>query len=470
MHENLYLAHHGIKGQKWGRRRWQRPDGSLTPEGYRHYYGDNPNARMTRLGVVDSKTGKMLYQNPTRAQRKQNKAEYRSQIESHYGVDKAKKAYNDALSAQKDAYKNGKWEEYTKADHDVRFKKRELSDTKAYASFKEQASVSKRQEKLIESYKKQGFTQKEAEIAAYKRDRAEKIALAVAGTAAVAVTAYAAYKYADYAIDKNIKTKDVLYRVAQNSDKGVHDAFYAVFDKSNHDKRAYNGLYAQQLKRGDYGKIVPHVYEKKIGVNSEIKMASRKHAKELVAKELLRGDNFDKIVSEFKDARIYDSPLSKDFEKLKKTGKISNRLYDVMNQSLVNRDTESTKLFYKALRDAGYGAVKDVNDSKYSGFGTKLPVIVFESSKVSVNQVNELKNSYINKQARAWTNEYYAKTLLKSIPTSFGVPVAAASLAGGATAYAANKSEAKVVEQYRQEHPKSKLSRNEILKNYYDNQ
>lgn len=28
-----YLAHHGIKGQKWGIRRYQNPDGSLTAEG-----------------------------------------------------------------------------------------------------------------------------------------------------------------------------------------------------------------------------------------------------------------------------------------------------------------------------------------------------------------------------------------------------------------------------------------------------
>lgn len=41
-----YLAHHGIKGQKWGQRRFQNLDGSLTEEGkaryitYKSKYGD----------------------------------------------------------------------------------------------------------------------------------------------------------------------------------------------------------------------------------------------------------------------------------------------------------------------------------------------------------------------------------------------------------------------------------------------
>lgn len=32
----MYLVHHGILGQKWGVRRFQNPDGSLTAEGKRH--------------------------------------------------------------------------------------------------------------------------------------------------------------------------------------------------------------------------------------------------------------------------------------------------------------------------------------------------------------------------------------------------------------------------------------------------
>jgi len=32
-----YLVHHGIKGQRWGIRRYQNEDGSLTPAGIRRY-------------------------------------------------------------------------------------------------------------------------------------------------------------------------------------------------------------------------------------------------------------------------------------------------------------------------------------------------------------------------------------------------------------------------------------------------
>jgi len=49
-----YLMHYGIKGQKWGERRFQNPDGSLTPEGIRRYnqykekYGEKTATRLMR--------------------------------------------------------------------------------------------------------------------------------------------------------------------------------------------------------------------------------------------------------------------------------------------------------------------------------------------------------------------------------------------------------------------------------------
>lgn len=36
-YDGASLIHYGVKGQKWGERRWQNDDGSLTPEGRVHY-------------------------------------------------------------------------------------------------------------------------------------------------------------------------------------------------------------------------------------------------------------------------------------------------------------------------------------------------------------------------------------------------------------------------------------------------
>ena len=45
-----YLAHHGIKGQRWGIRRFQEEDGTLTAEGRKRYGVDEGgNKKLDRL-------------------------------------------------------------------------------------------------------------------------------------------------------------------------------------------------------------------------------------------------------------------------------------------------------------------------------------------------------------------------------------------------------------------------------------
>lgn len=57
-----YLAHHGILGMHWGVRRYQNPDGSLTPEGKLRYgktFTDRYVTKLSKLG--NGRYLKLLY-------------------------------------------------------------------------------------------------------------------------------------------------------------------------------------------------------------------------------------------------------------------------------------------------------------------------------------------------------------------------------------------------------------------------
>lgn len=55
-----YLAHYGIKGMKWGRRRYQNKDGSLTPAGRERYSEDSNEAYNLKRKGVDRLSNKEL--------------------------------------------------------------------------------------------------------------------------------------------------------------------------------------------------------------------------------------------------------------------------------------------------------------------------------------------------------------------------------------------------------------------------
>lgn len=59
MAKGLWLMHHGIKGMRWGVRRYQNADGSLTPEGAKRY-GNLVNSHMKNHMSFKAKNGDVI--------------------------------------------------------------------------------------------------------------------------------------------------------------------------------------------------------------------------------------------------------------------------------------------------------------------------------------------------------------------------------------------------------------------------
>ena len=71
---NNELNHHGIKGQKWGRRRYQNQDGSLTPAG-KQRYGDGERVSLQDTKKLVDKSNEVAKQTQRISEDKRNKKE-----------------------------------------------------------------------------------------------------------------------------------------------------------------------------------------------------------------------------------------------------------------------------------------------------------------------------------------------------------------------------------------------------------
>lgn len=213
------------------------------------------------------------------------------------------------------------------------------------------------------------------------------------------------------------------------------------------------------------------VYEKAIKVSGNVKVASPKSAQKVMSRMLDENPEMkkyitDKINSNAENTLFLQPKAALAFRKASrelKSGKTGEATYKALNIMLVDHSEDQQKVtnkFYSMLKDAGYGAVRDVNDKELSGFGSKNPLIIFDTSKVNVKNVTELGNEYINKNYKA----EMGKVVTRQMAGSYGRQGAAFAAAFGGLKLHSEAKNNRYVEQYRKDHPDTKLSANEILK------
>lgn len=337
------LYHFGIRGMRWGVRRFQKDDGRLTSSG--------------------------------------------------------KKRYDDNPSNGKPIQKSGK---------------------------------SRHRQTLEQKYLDSGLSRKQAEEAAAKRIKTEKI-IAIAGAMTLAAaTAYVVNKHIQEKSDHIIKSGKILQRIAKEDTVNTDHALYTSYKKM--DNMKYRGMYGAQLKGFNLNSDNP-VRKVSLSAKSDIKVASRDRAAGAFAK-LYKTDPefktlFDRHIDAAKQAGAEnDNRYRKVYRNIQKDlpeDKLKKYAYDAFNRQLAGHDSDSNtmaKKFYDTLRSQGYDAITDMNDRKYSGYGAKAPTIVFNAkNKLAVDKIEELGKQQVKKDFAKAAAVITAPKLVKAGAVFVGVPV-----------------------------------------------
>jgi hypothetical protein len=347
------------------------------------------------------------------------------------------------------------------ATRELKYAKQDLSSTKILNKINSKPKTAY-QLKMEEKYKKQGMSNDEAAVAAYKNIRFKKIAAAAAITTLAVAGTYAGVKVRNARVDKIIKSGTTLQHITSESDKGIRDAFYSA--KHGLDKSKYTGLYGGHIKEQ-----TGNAFKKEIKVLTDIKQASPKNAQKILADLVKNDPEFAKGVQEqvFKNNKlsgaIYAKKITRSTGTLTK-GVVNKDVYEVFNASLVDHSPEMQKLtdkYFKALSEKGYNAIKDVNDAKYSGYKSLNPIISFNSKgKVAVTDVKELAQNEINKHATIGYTHIIGSEIVKKGAATAAALTGVNSLGN----HLVNKRNDKKVADYRRINPNTKLTNTEIIR------
>lgn len=417
-----HLAHHGIKGQRWGLRRYQNPDGTLTEEGMRRY------------GIVGS----------------DGKLQVSDRIKDDYRRQKSE---------------DSNWR------NDIKEEKRD------------NVQISKRRQQLIEQYKEKGLTQEQAEVAAIKRERTEKIIKIAGAVALTAAVAYGAYKGRQWLLkngDSRIKAGSDIFRTTKYANEDLNRAGYVVDNAKDADK--YVGAYGAQIH---HNKGVERFNSALLGKKLRPDVAD-----DNIYQITGKAANNIKVAGDRKANKIYQQLLKNDKDFAADNDIVKARWGDTgndyanFNKRLVNHEDEAAsrvqKKFYDALKAKGYGGLIDSNDRDTSGYHVNKPVILFNMKDAITNNsvrsvdINEVQDKYpkalalMQKQAN---RDVAVDEVMKTVRNygAYGAAGAGIGLVSKkANERVTNRRGAQyksIIKQYKKEHPGTKLSDSEILEN-----
>lgn len=281
------------------------------------------------------------------------------------------------------------------------------------------------------------MSEKEAEEAAAKKIKTQKIIAGVAGVSLASVAAYVAYnKYADEFIDKTLKSGTKFQTIDRGlvssagkayarKLKGRDGRYYASY--GFRDKIIYKGLYGKHLFSDLRTQSIVSIESSN---TKDFKIPSRSKAASIFS-DLYKNDSafrsavqtvanasqmqYEKDGARKQTLNMFRKGTRSMFDESGKN--LTSNGYDLFNALLTSKyepfQKDAAEKFYTKLKEAGYNAIVDMNDKKYSGYKTRNPLIIFDMDNVVQNQireigVQELNNAFVQQDLIRNSNQYLA--------------------------------------------------------------